>query len=39
MLFVLFLGITEWTQITPSNGFCKGEGVTPLEVNVLVDQR
>jgi hypothetical protein len=20
-LFVLFIGITEWTQITPSNGF------------------
>ena len=38
-LFVLGIGITEWTPTAPSNGFRQGEGVTPLEVNMLVDQR
>ena len=38
-LFVLCIGITEWTPTAPSNGFSQGEGVTPLEVNMLVDQR
>jgi hypothetical protein len=38
-LCVLFIGITEWTQTTARNGFRQGEGVTPLEVNMLVDQR